>query len=370
MKSGKRWRVAGFCADHMHLGDQLRKVIEHPAAELVGVFDPDLSRIADICKALGIGEDLRFDDAEPCMDVGKPDIVMICSATTGHRSWVEQMAGRDVHVMLEKPMATSLADADAMISAMSKSRGTLTVNWPLAWYPPHRTTQRLIADGAIGEVLEVHYYDGNRGPLRHGTDKQTRELVTDVAEKRASWWYHPNSGGGATYDYLGYGVTLATWFRSGELPLAVAAALHIPPGLEVDEQGVVIAAYRQGLSTFQTRWGTFTDPWKYQPQPHCGFVVVGNEGTISSWDYADHVKIQTRDDPAGHAIPVDVLADKDSSCLSYLLHVLEDGGTIEGPSSAEISCSGQRIVDTAMASAASGKVTPLVGAGSDTWAEN
>lgn len=361
---GKRWRVAGLCADHPHLRDQLRKVLEHPAAELVGVFDPDLSRVADICQVLGIGEDLQFDDVERCMDVGKPDIVMICSTTTAHRGWVEKMAGRAVHVMLEKPMTTSLADADAMISAMSKSQGRLTVNWPLAWYPPHRTTQRLISAGEIGEVLEVHYYDGNRGPLCHRTGDQTREVVTDLEAKRGSWWYQPSSGGGATYDYLGYGVTLATWFRSGELPLTVTAALHVPPGLDVDEQGVVIAAYSQGLSTFQTRWGTFTDPWQYQPQPACGFVVVGSEGTIASWDCADHIRIQTRDDPQGHAIPVDVLDDRDASCLSYLLQALETGAAIEGPSSAEMSRNAQRIVDTAMASATNGTMTPLVGGGS------
>ena len=37
----------------------------------------------------------------------------------------------------------------------------------------------------------------------------------------------------------------------------------------------VVARYDLGLSKFETRWGTFTDPWTHQPQPKCGFVVVG-----------------------------------------------------------------------------------------------
>ena len=48
------------------------------------------------------------------------------------------------------------------------------------------------------------------------------------------------------------------------------------------------------LSKFETRWGTFTDPWTLQPQPKCGFVIVGSEGTISSYDYEEVIRVQTR----------------------------------------------------------------------------
>ena len=51
-------------------------------------------------------------------------------------------------------------------------------------------------------------------------------------------------------------------------------------GLEVDEHSVSVVRYARGLSTFETRWGTFTDPWTHQPQPKCGFVLKGTDGTI------------------------------------------------------------------------------------------
>ena len=35
------WRVAGINFDHMHMGDLLRLVHEHPEAEIAGVYDPD-----------------------------------------------------------------------------------------------------------------------------------------------------------------------------------------------------------------------------------------------------------------------------------------------------------------------------------------
>ena len=91
-------------------------------------------------------------------------------------------------MLVEKPMAASLAEADRDDRRGGGTGKTLAINWPLAWYPPHVTTKRLIDEGVIGEVIEVHYYDGNRGPLRHVADK-----VEIVAEERhaegESWCY-------------------------------------------------------------------------------------------------------------------------------------------------------------------------------------
>ena len=94
---------------------------------------------------------------------------------------------------------------------------------------------------------------------------------------------------------------------NGEAPLEVTAVVDRPEGLEVDEHSITICRYRRGLSKLETRWGAFTDPWITQPQPKCGFVIVGTEGTISSYDFEPHVGLQTRAHPAIHEIPVDVL---------------------------------------------------------------
>ena len=113
-------------------------------------------------------------------------------------------------------------------------------------------------------------------------------------EKPTSWWYSKAAGGGSLLDYLGYGATLGTWFMKGEAPIEVTSVVDQPEGLEVDEHSITICRYRRGLSKLETRWGTFTDPWTTQPQPKCGFVIVGTEGTISSYDFEPHVGIQTR----------------------------------------------------------------------------
>jgi predicted dehydrogenase len=163
----------------------------------------------------------------------------------------------------------------------------------------------MLSEGRIGRLQEVHYYDGNRGPLWHTADKiETRPTP---ARKRASWFYKAAAGGGSLLDYLGYGATLGTWYHGGRKPLEVMAMVDRPRGLEVDEHSVTIARYASGLSKFETRWGTFTDPWTHQPQPKCGFVLKGTEGTIASYDFEKTIRLQTARRPAGEDLPVDRL---------------------------------------------------------------
>lgn len=354
-----RWRVAVLGFDHMHAGDQLRLAAANPRAELVGAWGDRPDRAGAVLADLGLPGSLLHTDAGEMLDRAAPDIVVVCSTTADHVRWTEFLARHGVHVVVEKPFASSLADADRMIAAMRDTGRTLTVNWPLAWYPPHRTTRRLIAEGAIGRVVAIHYYDGNRGPLKHVHDKHEVAASDDAAVKNASWWYQPEAGGGSLLDYLGYGVTLGTWFRDGELPSEVTAVTHVPAGLRVDEQSVVTAAYAGGLSTFQTRWGTLTDPWTVQSAPRCGFTVVGAAGVITSWDYADHVTLHTAGRPGGAAIPVDVLPPAERDHLAYLIDRLDRAAPVEGPSSCGISRAGQQVVDAAVASAHRRATVPL-----------
>jgi glucose-fructose oxidoreductase len=160
-------------------------------------------------------------------------------------------------------------------------------------------------------------------------------------------------------DYLGYGTTLGTWFHQHRKPLEVSCVVDQSPGLEVDEHSITIARYEVGLSKFETRWGTFTDPWTHQPQPKCGFVICGSEGTISSYDYESTVRIQTPERLEGADLPVDRVEAPYRNPLEYVLHCLETETAIEGPLSPETSRIGQQIVDAARRSAIEKRTVPL-----------
>lgn len=355
------WRVAVLAFDHMHAGDQVKLALDTPGVELVGAWDSQPARAAEVLASLNVSADLLFTEAEQMLAIGRPDIVVVCSATADHAKWVEYLCHYPVHVVVEKPFATSVSDSARMINEMAGTGRTLSVNWPLAWYPSHRTTKRVIGDGRIGDIVAVHYYDGNTGPLGHLHGKQgTGSADAAMEDKNRTWWYQPSAGGGSLRDYLGYGVTLATWFRDGELPSEVTASWHLPRGLLVDEQSAVIAAYDSGLSTFQTRWGTFTDPWLVQSAPRTGFTVVGTDGAITSWDYSNHITVFSRDAPAGTPLEVDRLAPSERNHLAFLIAKLEAGHAVDGPSSFQISQAGQRIVDTAIESATRKRTTQLL----------
>ena len=356
----RKWRVAGINFDHMHMGDNLRFAYDHPGVELVGVSDERPERMESAAASFGLDPSVVFDDWRRCMEEAKPDLVILCPATGEHDLWVERIADFGVHVLLEKPFAADLSAADRIASAMERGGGTLAVNWPLAWYPPHVTAKRLIDEGEIGAVQSVNYYDGNRGPLFHVEAKLETSEEFRTEEKAKSWFYKRSQGGGSLLDYLGYGATLGTWFMGGARPLAVTTVIDQPEGLEVDEHSITVARYETGLCRFETRWGTFTDPWTHQPQPKCGFEIVGDAGTITSYDYEETVRLQTRAEPAGVVLPVDELKPPHQDPVQYLIHCLEGGIEVEGPLSPAMARIGQQIVDSAMLSASEGQTVELI----------
>jgi glucose-fructose oxidoreductase len=353
-----KWKIAGINFDHMHMGDLLRRVQANPGAELVGVCDENAERMQDSVRALAIPSERVFTDFRACMEKAKPDLVVLCPATAEHGLWTRRVAEYGVHIMVEKPFAASLAEADEMIEAQRATGKFLAINWPTRWSPCYITLKRLIDEGLIGDVLNVHYYGGNRGPLFHRADKVVCEPTPE--EKAASWFYNKAKGGGSLLDYGGYGATLGTWFQGGRKPIEVTCTIDEPAGLEVDEHAVVVCRYAHGLSTIETRWGTFTDPWITQPQPKCGFIVCGTRGTLAAADYETvQLRAQTVERPEGFELPVDEVRSPFQDPIQYLIHVLEGGEFKRDPLHAEIARIGQQIVESAVRSAREKRTVPL-----------
>jgi predicted dehydrogenase len=355
-----RFLAVGF--DHMHQGDLLRLVHQHPDAEIAGILGDHPQRMACAQTLFAIPAERVFTAWEACaarLPELKADVALVCSTTAEHGRWTERLAARGLHVLLEKPFANDLADADRAIAASRAAGVRLFINWPACWMACYQTTRRLIRAGAIGEVIEVHYQGGNRGPLFHDADK----VVTaggGLEDKRASWWYQREHGGGALRDYLGYGVTLGAWFDGGRRPASVTTVSGGDPGLAVDEHSITVCRYASGhLSRFATRWGTFTDPWIHQPTPRCGFQVVGTRGTLASWDYATELWLQDEAQPAGRAVPVDPIAPHLRDPIAHLVHCLGTGEEPIGPLGVALSRLGQEIIDAAVRSADSGRTVGL-----------
>ena len=354
----RTWKISGINFDHMHMGDLLRMVHEHPRAEIVGICDEQPARMEKAAQNFGIPRERIFTDWRDCLEHERSDLVVLCPAAAEHGLWTRRAAEYNVHVLIEKPFAGSLAEADQMIAAQSASGKLLAINWALRWVPAYITAKRLIDEGAIGELVEFHHYGGNRGPLYHGADK--KEAQPTAEEKAASWFYSRTRGGGSLLDYAGYGATMGTWFQGGRAPLEVTCVMDEPAGLEVDEHSITVCHYAHGLSKIETRWGTFTDPWILQPQPRCGFNLVGADGTIAAYDYDAEISVQTRSCPEGKRVPVDAVRAPFENPIQYMISVLEGGDFERGPLDPEISRIGQQIVDSAALSAREKRTVKLV----------
>ncbi len=355
-------KIAGLSFDHMHMNDLLQDAFNHPDAQIVGVADDNRSNAPAVQNAVSRFElqpGQVFDDYAKCLETTRPDIAVLCPAIAEHAHLTELAAGFGAHVLVEKPFAFSLSDADRMIAACQKNGVKLAINWPTAWYPVYNTVARLLREGTIGPTLEVHHYGGNAGPLSNLIpDEMGREEANRF--KNGSWFYKKASGGGSLIDYMGYGATLGTWFHDGQAPLEVATMWDIPAGLEVDEHSLSAARYATGISKFETRWGTFSDPWELQPQPKCGFTIVGESGTICAFEYDDFVRVQTREHPEGLEVPANKLTSPNSNPIEHFIAHIEGQVKLHPCLTPPVCRTGQQIVDTAIASATQKRTLELL----------
>ena len=120
-------KIAGINFDHFHMGDLLRYAFDHPMAEIVGICDEQPDRMHSAAMNFNIPSHRIFTDYRQCLEEAMPDLVILCPATAKHADWVERVAPFNVHMLVEKPFAASLAESDRMIDAVKASGKKLVI---------------------------------------------------------------------------------------------------------------------------------------------------------------------------------------------------------------------------------------------------
>jgi 1,5-anhydro-D-fructose reductase (1,5-anhydro-D-mannitol-forming) len=87
------------------------------------------------------------------LDPGEVDGVFLVTPNPAHEPLAVEAAQRGFHVIVEKPMAATVAAGERMVAAATSAGVTLAVAHCMAWAPPVEAAARLIAEGAIGQVL-------------------------------------------------------------------------------------------------------------------------------------------------------------------------------------------------------------------------
>ncbi len=124
-----------------------------PRTRVVAVADDNKSGLGATARKLRVNK--AYPDYRKLLDEAKPDIVAICPRWVDqHAEMVLAAAERGIHVYMEKPFCRTLEEADAIIRVCEKTHAKVQVAHPTRFSPMIDTIRSLIADGAIGTLLE------------------------------------------------------------------------------------------------------------------------------------------------------------------------------------------------------------------------
>jgi predicted dehydrogenase len=118
-----------------------------PEAEFVAACDTSADRAAAFAGKYGVRP---FNDLAAMLRDARPDAVIVGTPHPAHAEAAVRAADAGVHVLVEKPLAATLADCDAMIAAARKSGVTLGVISQRRFYAPVQRMKRAIDKGKIG----------------------------------------------------------------------------------------------------------------------------------------------------------------------------------------------------------------------------
>ncbi len=146
--------------------------------QVVAVADADAKGLEAAAGRLKV--DRAFRDYRKMLDEVKPDIAAICPR------WVDQHAAmaiaaaeRGIHVYMEKPLCRTLKEADEIVATCQKNNVKLAIAHPTRYSPKLTRVRRLIAEGAIGKVLE---FRGRGKEDRRGGGEDLWVLGTHVLD--------------------------------------------------------------------------------------------------------------------------------------------------------------------------------------------
>ncbi|MCM8730574.1 Gfo/Idh/MocA family protein [Hephaestia sp. GCM10023244] len=128
--------------------NQLHAWRDQDGAGIVAICDTDPERLAATGEQFGIAA--RYTDAEAMFAAENLDFVDIATTPPSHRTLVERAARHGVPVICQKPLAATLADAEAMVAACAAAGVAMMVHENFRWQAPIRALKAVIDEGRIG----------------------------------------------------------------------------------------------------------------------------------------------------------------------------------------------------------------------------
>ena len=129
-----------------------------PGLILTAVCDTNVERI-EVAREIA-PEFEAFTDAQDMLESGLVDLVVVSTPPNSHHDWAMRALEKDLHVVLEKPMALTAQECDAALAYAAERGKTLVVYQNRRFDPDFVTMRRLISEGVIGEVFQYDSFVG------------------------------------------------------------------------------------------------------------------------------------------------------------------------------------------------------------------
>ena len=268
-------RIGILSFAHHHGEAYISNLRRMEGAELLGVADDDPSRGEKIASQ----NEARFFASYEALLEAKPDGVIICTENNRHRSLVEMAASRGVHVLCEKPIATTLEDARAIVEACDKAGVLLMTAFPMRFSAPLLEIKARLDNGDFGDVYCFNATNQGELPTKH-----------------RAWFVDPElAGGGAIMDHTVHLVDIMRWFTRSEVESMYARSNRIfhAEEVEVETGALEMLTFENGV------FGTIDASWS-RPQywPTWGgltFEMVTRRGTMVVDAFRQNLNIYSHD---------------------------------------------------------------------------
>lgn len=334
--------IAGL--SHGHVGWAFSRQ-DKKDTEIVGIYEPNQELADRIAKRYKLDKKLFFTDLNKMLDQTKPDAVSAFGAISEHIEIVRACAPRKIHVMVEKPLATTFADAKEIQTLATKNNIKVLTNFETSWYASNQYVNDLVLEGKLGEIRKVMVNDGHQGPKEIGVGKEFFDILTDPVK----------NGAGALVDFGCYGANLMTWLMKGERPVSVTAVTHQnKPDIyqKVDDEASIILQYPKAQCIIQGSWNWSFARKDMEVYGTKGYAIAVDPTTIrerlQEKTPEERKKIDPR--PAPFTDPFSVLSDVVQGRLK-----LDKNDLYELPVNVTV----VEILEAAKASAKSGKTVML-----------
>ena len=330
---------------------QVRHLPEYAAREdvrIAALYDVNLERAQALAaqygaKAYATCEELL---ADPAIDA-----VSVCSANASHAEIAIAALEHGKHVLCEKPMATTLADCEAMAEAARRSGKRLMIGQNQRLAGAHVKAKELLDAGAIGSVITFETNFRHGGPETWSVDPGASTWFFD--KKRAAMGVMADLGVHKTdliQHLVGQRITEVT-ARLTTLDKKFADGTPI----SVDDNAFCIYRMEGGVC------GTMSVSWTDYGAEDNSTVIYGTQGVLRIYDHPEHTLVLEKKGGEVEYFDVDQIQTNDNQTKSGVIDLFVDSildARVEGIS-AESVLPAMRAVFAAIESSETGKTVRI-----------